>query len=78
MGWRSNTDPNWSKSKSRPDPEPGLILRQTKKKVYVKDVEVTVQSERISYLDQNGNLITESIRDFSRKTVRSEFASLDL
>ena len=53
------------------------VSLKPRKKFYVKDVEVTVQSERISYLDQNGNLITESIRDFSRNTVRSEFTSLD-
>ena len=70
-------DPNWPPD---PDLDPPIIDPpgpEPRQKFYVKDVEVTVQSERISYLDQNGNLITESIRDFSRKTVRSEFASLD-
>jgi len=75
-------DPNWPPV---PDPDPPIIdppiidppRPEPRQKFYVKDVEVTVQSERISYLDQNGNLITESIRDFSRNTVRSEFASLD-
>ena len=75
-------DPNWPPV---PDPDPPIIdppivdppRPEPRQKFYVKDVEVTVQSERISYLDQNGNLITESIRDFSRKTVRSEFTSLD-
>jgi len=75
-------DPNWPPV---PDPDPPIIDPpiidrpgpEPRQKFYVKDVEVTVQSERISYLDQNGNLITESIRDFSRNTVRSEFASLD-
>ena len=75
-------DPNWPPI---PDPDPPIIDPpiidrpgpEPRQKFYVKDVEVTVQSERISYLDQNGNLITESIRDFSRNTVRSEFASLD-
>ncbi len=74
-------DPNWPPnpnpgSDPEPGPDPGPAP-DPRKKFYVKDVEVTIQSERISYLDQNGNLITESIRDFSRNTVRSEFASLD-
>ena len=77
-------DPNWPPVPD-PDPDPPIVdppiidppIIELRQKFYVNDVEVTVQSERISYLDQNGNLITESIRDFSRKTVRSEFTSLD-
>ena len=43
----------------------------------VNDVEVSVVLQRVQYLDANGKLITESVKDFSRKTVRQEFASLD-
>jgi len=43
----------------------------------VNNVEVTVVTERVQYLDANGKLITESLKDFSRKTVRQEYASLD-
>ena len=31
----------------------------------------------MQYLDESGKLITESLKDYSRKTVRKEFASLD-
>ena len=41
------------------------------------DVEVTVATERVQYLDENGRLITESLKDYSRKTVRQAYASLD-
>ena len=34
-------------------------------------------SERIEYIGPDGNLITESYRDFTRKQIRSEFVSLD-
>jgi type I restriction enzyme R subunit len=44
---------------------------------FVDDVEVSVVSERVQYLDGNGKLITESLKDYSRKTVRESFASLD-
>jgi type I restriction enzyme R subunit len=44
---------------------------------FIDNVEVTVVSERVLYLDSNGKLITESLKDYSRKTVRSTFASLD-
>ena len=41
------------------------------------DVAVTVATERVQYMDADGKLITESLKDFSRKTVRKAFASLD-
>lgn len=46
-------------------------------KYYVNNVEVRVATERVQYLDANGKLITESLRDYSRKTVRKTYASLD-
>jgi type I restriction enzyme, R subunit len=44
---------------------------------YVHNVEVRVVAERVQYLDVSGKLITESLRDYSRKTVREVYASLD-
>ena len=38
---------------------------------------VTIASERVQYLDTNGKLITESLRDYTRKTVRQAYTSLD-
>lgn len=46
-------------------------------KYYVNDVEVYVATERVQYLNEHGKLITESLKDYSRKTVRAEYASLD-
>ncbi len=46
-------------------------------KYYVDNVEVRVATERVQYLDASGKLITESLKDYSRKTVRQSFASLD-
>jgi type I restriction enzyme R subunit len=46
-------------------------------KYYVNDVEVMVATERVQYLDESGKLITESLKDYSRKTVRKAYASLD-
>ena len=46
-------------------------------KYVVDDVEVTVATERVQYLDANGRLITESLKDYSRKTLRKAYASLD-
>ncbi len=44
---------------------------------YVDDVAVRVVTERLQYLDADGRLITESLRDYSRQTLRKTYASLD-
>lgn len=48
-----------------------------RRKVYVDGVRATVIAERVEYLDENGKLITESLRDFTRKALRRRFVSLD-
>ena len=48
-----------------------------KKKVYVDGVGATIIAERIEYLDEKGKLVTESLRDFTKKALRRRFASLD-
>ena len=52
-------------------PGPGVT------RYYVDDVEVRVVTERVQYLDGDGKLITESLRDYSRRTLRKAYASLD-
>ena len=47
------------------------------KKIYVDGVSATIVAERIEYLDEHGKLVTESLRDFTRKALRKRFASLD-
>ena len=46
-------------------------------KVYVDDIDVAIVADRAEYLDENGKLITESLRDFTRKTLKRHFASLN-
>ena len=46
-------------------------------KYYVNDVEVSVAAKRVQYLDTEGKLITESLKDYTRKNVLKEYASLD-
>ncbi|WP_454776664.1 EcoAI/FtnUII family type I restriction enzme subunit R [Janthinobacterium tructae] len=43
----------------------------------VADVEVKVASERVQYFDANGRLITESLKDYTRKALAKEYSSLD-
>ena len=47
------------------------------KKVYVDGVEAFIVAERVEYLDGRGKLVTESLRDYTRKALRRRFASLD-
>lgn len=54
------------------DPPPGGT-----RKYYVDDVAVRVATEQVQYLDATGKLITESLRDYSKKTLKAQYASLD-
>lgn len=47
-------------------------------KIYVDGVSAEIVAERVEYLDENGKLITESLRDFTRRALRQRFASLDV
>ena len=48
-----------------------------KRKVYVDGVGATIVAERVEYLDEKGKLVTESLRDFTKRALRKRFASLD-
>jgi type I restriction enzyme R subunit len=43
----------------------------------VANVEVKVASERVQYFDAAGRLITESLKDYTRKALAKEYSSLD-
>ena len=43
----------------------------------VDNVKVKVAAERVQYFDAGGKLITESLKDYTRKALVKEFASLD-
>lgn len=47
------------------------------KRYVVGDVEVKVATERVQYFDADGKLITESLKDYTRKTIAKEYSSLD-
>ena len=50
---------------------------EKKKKVYVNNVEVLLLSERVQYYDQDGKLVTESLKDYTKKNILHDYASLD-
>ena len=47
------------------------------RKYYITGKNVRIVAERIEYLDEDGKLITESLRDYSKKALTRHFASLD-
>ena len=56
------------------DPQPG---GGPQRKVYVDNVGARILAVREQYLDEDGKLVTESLRDYTRKALRKRFASLD-
>ncbi|NDB70240.1 MAG: restriction endonuclease, partial [Methylocystaceae bacterium] len=56
-----------------PLPLPGGPIR----KIYVDGVGARIVAERVEYLDANGKLVTESLRDFTKTALKKRFASLD-
>jgi type I restriction enzyme, R subunit len=57
-----------------PFPEPPVEPRL---RYYVNDVPVYVVNERVQYYGPDGKLITESLKDYTRKSILREYASLD-
>ena len=47
------------------------------RKVYVDGVGAQIVAERVEYLDESGKLVTESLRDYTRKALQKQFTSLD-
>ena len=59
---------------------PDISIREDeehRRKIYVDGVGAEIVAERVEYLDENGKLVTESLRDFTKKALKKRFASLD-
>ena len=77
-------EPGAGESPVPPDPETGDEDEEGETgetpgayKIHVSGVTVRILAERVEYLGPDGHLITESYKDFSRKQIQSEYASLD-
>lgn len=55
--------------------DPNQVRKRVK--YVVADEGAEIVRERVQYYGHDGKLVTESVKDFTRKTVRQEFASLD-
>ncbi|WP_461510090.1 EcoAI/FtnUII family type I restriction enzme subunit R [Rhizobium leguminosarum] len=68
-----------------PDPEPGDEGEGPEwpgdppgvTKIRISGVDARIIAERVEYIGPDGNLITESYREFARNQITSEYASLD-
>jgi type I restriction enzyme R subunit len=55
----------------------GEIDESHQEKIYVNDVPVDVAYKHTRYLDSSGKLITESLKDYTRRQIRQKYNSLD-
>lgn len=65
-------DPNPDDSKVSEDP-----VEYGSKKIHVSGVEVKILAKTVEYRGDDGQMVTESYCDYSRKHIRNEYASLD-
>lgn len=66
----------WHSDDSTPVWPTGDEEKTKRVKYVVGDVEVNVIAERVQYLGPDGKLITESLKDFTRKKVKEQYATL--
>ncbi len=57
--------------------EGGDIASTSQDKVYIDEVPVTLAYKQTQYLGPDGRLITESLRDYTRRQILREYSSLD-
>ena len=50
---------------------------EPREKIFVNGVNVSILNERVQILDENGKLITGSLKDYTKAQVHKEFATLD-
>ncbi|MFA7191756.1 MAG: DEAD/DEAH box helicase family protein [Candidatus Paceibacterota bacterium] len=55
----------------------GITIGEPRTKFYVNGIDVKVINERVQYIGEDGKLITESLKDYSKKNILNEYSSLD-
>lgn len=55
----------------------GDIVEEPRVKIRVDGVQVIIVNERVQYLGADGKIITESLRDYTKKSVNEKYQSLD-
>ncbi|WP_303292216.1 EcoAI/FtnUII family type I restriction enzme subunit R [Marinobacter sp. SS5-14b] len=75
-GYEVEPGETWHSDDSTPAWPTGDEEKTKRVKYVVGDVEVKVIAERVQYLGPDGKLITESLKDFTRKKVKEQYATL--
>ena len=70
-------DPEGPDDKDDVDDDDDTDAGPGERKVVVSGVTVRILAERVQYLGSDGTLVTESYRDFSKRQIEAEYASLD-
>ena len=53
------------------------IASEPRLKIYVAGVDVSILNERVQFLDGDGKLITESLKDYTKRNILKAYRSLD-
>ena len=67
------TDEEYTYEKATLNP---IEKEERKGKLHVNGVDISIYNEIVSYYDKDGKLVTESLKDFSKKSILNEYASL--
>ena len=63
---------------TRPVLVPGAVGNAgPQRKIYVDGIGARIVAERVEYLDEHGKLVTESLRDYTKRALQQRFVSLD-
>lgn len=58
-------------------PTGGGEIHETPAKYFINDVEVKVIHQRVYYYDKDGKLITETLVDYTKRSIRNQYKTLD-
>ncbi len=64
------------------DPAGGIICGyppggSQKEKIYVNGVEVKILNEQVSFIDERGKLITQSLKDYTKQNILKRYSTID-
>jgi type I restriction enzyme R subunit len=73
----ANEGDDTKNSSKTPIINPGLLkARSPQNKIFINDVEVNIINERVQYIGKDGKLITESLKDYTKKGILEEYKTL--
>ena len=55
----------------------GNIVSEKRDKIYITGVYIAILNERVQYLNESGELVTTSLKDYTKQNLLQQFSSLD-